>query len=227
MEFHRAGIGAVLCVLGNGISEETADRVAALDRAVRTRMPQGVTGTVPSYTSLLVTYDPLRTGYRAVVHALRMLAKGGESGKPVPGRLFELPVCYGGSFGPDLARVAGHAGLSGEEVVRLHSGREYRIYMLGFLPGFPYLGGMEERLATPRLERPRVRIPAGSVGIGGSQTGVYPIDSPGGWQLIGRTPLRLFDPVRPLPWKAGDRIRFRPVSEEEYLETEGSECLFL
>ncbi len=132
----------------------------------------------------------------------------------------EIPVCYGGSFGPDLSFVAEHGKITEEEVIRIHSSRDYRIYMLGFLPGFPYLGGMDERIFTPRLNSPRTRIPAGSVGIGGEQTGIYPMDSPGGWQLIGRTPYRLFKPeqVRKPLYEAGDSIRFVPINQEEYKE---------
>ena len=134
------------------------------------------------------------------------------------GRLVTIPVCYGGDFGPDLPFVAQHAGLTEEEVIALHAGREYQIYMLGFLPGFPYLGGLDERLFTPRLGTPRTAIPAGAVGIGGEQTGIYPIASPGGWQLIGRTPLKLFDPASgTLPYAAGDRIRFTPITAAEFV----------
>jgi KipI family sensor histidine kinase inhibitor len=132
----------------------------------------------------------------------------------------EIPVCYGGEYGPDLERIAAHAGLSTSEVIRIHSGRDYLIYMMGFLPGFCYLGGLDERIHTPRLSSPRLRIPAGSVGIGGSQTGIYPMDSPGGWQLMGMTPVKTYDPARetPILVEAGDYIRFVPVSEAEYFD---------
>ena len=126
-----------------------------------------------------------------------------------------IPVCYGGT-GPDLAFVAKHTGLTEAEVIRRHTGRDYRIYMLGFLPGFPYLGGLDPGLFTPRLQNPRTAIPAGSVGIGGEQTGIYPVASPGGWQLIGRTPLDLFDPERPPRYAAGDRIRFTAITAEQF-----------
>ena len=134
------------------------------------------------------------------------------------GRLVEVPVCYGGDYGPDLAFVAQHAGLTEQQVIDIHCGRDYRIFMLGFLPGFPYLGGMDERIVCPRLQTPRTKIPAGAVGIGGKQTGIYPLASPGGWQLIGRTPLRLFDSAGggKLPYAAGDRIRFVPISPEKF-----------
>ena len=131
-------------------------------------------------------------------------------------RIVVIPVCYGGEFGPDLPTVAHHAGMSEQDVINLHSAHDYLIDMLGFLPGFAYLGGLDPRLHTPRLSVPRTEIPAGSVGIGGKQTGVYPMESPGGWQLIGRTPLTLFAPGEPLPSAAGDRIRFVPIDEGEF-----------
>jgi inhibitor of KinA len=139
----------------------------------------------------------------------------------------EIPVCYGGAFGPDLEDVARHNGLTPEEVVRIHSGTEYFTYMLGFLPGFPYLGGMSERIATPRKQTPRLRVPAGSVGIAGSQTGIYPLESPGGWQLIGRTPLALFRPEDdpPVLVKPGDRVRFHPISEREFRRLEAEQAI--
>ena len=134
----------------------------------------------------------------------------------------EIPVCYGGVFGPDIENVAKLAGLTVEEVIKIHSQEDYLIYMLGFLPGFTYLGGLDERIHTPRLANPRIKIPAGSVGIGGSQTGIYPLDSPGGWQLIGKTPVKTYDPLRepPILFEAGQYIRFVPVTEDEYYKIE-------
>ena len=135
-----------------------------------------------------------------------------------PSDVLEIPVLYGGEAGPDLEFVAQHAGKTPEEVIRIHSAPEYLIYMLGFTPGFTYLGGMSEEIAAPRLTAPRVKIPAGSVGIAGAQTGVYPIDSPGGWQLIGRTPVRMYDPDRETPIlpQAGQYIHFYPIDQAEY-----------
>ena len=133
-----------------------------------------------------------------------------------------LLVCYGGEFGEDIAFVASHAGLTEQEVIDIHTGRDYLIFMLGFLPGFAYLGDMDKRLHTPRLSNPRTSIPAGSVGIGGEQTGIYPLASPGGWQLIGRTPVKPYDPTRaePILYRAGDYIRFFAVDEQEYRRIE-------
>lgn len=135
---------------------------------------------------------------------------------------FNIPVCYGGEFGEDIAFVASHAGLTEQEVIDIHTGRDYLIFMLGFLPGFAYLGDMDKRLHTPRLSNPRTSIPAGSVGIGGEQTGIYPLASPGGWQLIGRTPVKPYDPTRadPILYRAGDYIRFFAVDEQEYRRIE-------
>lgn len=200
------------------IAQSVGAAVAALNARVAAAAIPGVVETVPAFATLLIFYDPLVTEYDAVAAAVQKLAQApGSDTAAEEGRLVEIPVCYGGTFGPDLPFVAEHAGLTEKEVIELHAGREYRIYMLGFLPGFPYLGGLDERLFTPRLASPRTAIPAGSVGIGGEQTGVYPIASPGGWQLIGRTPLKLFDPsVGRLPYAAGDRIRFCPITQGEF-----------
>lgn len=200
------------------IAQSVGAAVAALNTRVAAAAIPGVVETVPAFASLLIFYDPLVTEYDSVADAVQKLAQApGSDTAAGEGRLVEIPVCYGGTFGPDLPFVAEHAGLTEKEVIELHAGREYRIYMLGFLPGFPYLGGLDERLFTPRLASPRTAIPAGSVGIGGEQTGVYPIASPGGWQLIGRTPLKLFDPAAgALPYAAGDRIRFKPITREAF-----------
>jgi len=135
-----------------------------------------------------------------------------------PPRIVEIPVSYGGVHGPDIGVVAKHSGLGPDEVIAIHSGTDYPIYMIGFTPGFCYLGGLDAQIATPRRETPRTHLPGGSVGIAECQTGVYPVDSPGGWQIIGRTPLRLFAPEREMPflYEAGDRIRFVPISEEAF-----------
>ena len=217
MRLKPVGVDGLLAVLGEDISEETGARVAALDRALRAAALPGVTETVPAYASLLIRFDPFAVDYDDLRAAVERIESGLDAAETADGRIVELPVCYGGEYGPDLAFVAEHAGMTEDEVIRLHSGRDYRIYMLGFLPGFPYLGGLDSRLHTPRLDNPRTRIPAGSVGIGGAQTGVYPMESPGGWRLIGRTPVPLDDAAR-LPYRAGDRIRFVPVTEEEYAD---------
>ncbi|WP_010531691.1 5-oxoprolinase subunit PxpB [Lentibacillus jeotgali] len=173
---------------------------------------------VPSFDSVTVYYSPYHMSYETIRNMLLELASGdmllGEDTK----MLVKIPVFYGGSAGPDLEKVAKKSGLSVNEVIEKHSGVDYLIYMIGFLPGFPYLGGLPKELATPRLDNPRSSVPAGSVGIAGSQTGAYPLASPGGWNLIGQTPVKLFDPDRDAPflYQAGDKIRFVPVSESDY-----------
>ena len=215
MRLKPVGVDGILAVLGEEISESTGARVTALNEALRRETPEGLLETVPAYASLLVRFDPFAADWDELAATLIRLEKGLQESSAGAGRTVELPVCYGGEFGEDLSFVAKNAGLTEDEVIRLHSGRDYRVYMLGFLPGFPYLGGLDPRLETPRLETPRTLIPAGSVGIGGRQTGVYPLASPGGWRLIGRTPVPLDDGER-LPYAAGDRIRFVPISPDEF-----------
>ena len=174
---------------------------------------------VPTYRSLLINYDPLTLPPDELEERVRVLTQDLDETATGASRVVELPTVYGHDHGPDLGHVAEHSGLTEEEVIALHSGTNYLVYMMGFTPGFTYLGGMSEKIATPRLQTPRTAIPAGSVGIAERQTGVYPIESPGGWQLIGRTPVQLFDPSKqpPVIAEPGDYIRFVPVSPEEYL----------
>jgi len=179
---------------------------------------------VPAFASVAVHYEPAKVPgengspyerfSRAVRHALEHLAMDDHTVH----RAVEIPVCYGGEYGPDLEEVARQHGLSVADVISLHSGATYRVYMLGFAPGFAYLGGLPDAIATPRRPEPRTSVPAGSVGIGGSQTGVYPLALPGGWQLIGRTPIRLFDASRESPTllAVGDTVTFRPISPAEF-----------
>jgi KipI family sensor histidine kinase inhibitor len=171
-----------------------------------------------------VYYDPAKLSYRRLERELAKRSRSLSSAAPRCGRTIEIPVRYGGDYGEDLSYVARYCGLSEAEVIARHSGRDYRIYMLGFLPGFAYLGGMDPSLATPRLDTPRKAIPAGSVGIGGEQTGIYPLTSPGGWRLIGRTPLKPYDPRRepPILYRAGDFVRFRSVDNDEFEDIRAS-----
>ncbi len=208
MEIHRAGDRSLLVSFGAEISPATHQRVLRLFR--RLTGMRGVVNLHPAYASVLVDFDPLRTGAAEMERVLREAAEA-TGAAPLPeARTVEVPVRYGGEDGPDLDEVARLAGLTAEEVVALHCGAEYLVYFLGFSPGFPYLGGMPEALATPRLATPRRRVPAGSVAIGGRQTGIYPVASPGGWRIIGRTPLELFraDRERPALLAMGDRVRF-------------------
>jgi KipI family sensor histidine kinase inhibitor len=171
---------------------------------------RGVTNVHPAYASILIDFDPRKIRHRDIERAAaELFAQAASAPLPEP-RTVEIPVAYGGADGPDLDAVAALTGHTPDEVVALHSGAEYLVYFLGFSPGFPYLGGLPESIAAPRLETPRRRVPAGSVAIGGQQTGVYPIASPGGWRIIGRTPLRLFDPGAdpPVLLRMGDHVRF-------------------
>ena len=217
-----AGDRAILVQLGNAIDEAVNDKVRALYRAVLAAADPAVIEAVPAYTTLLVHYRPELRNFAEMKALLTDLAaKAAADGTAEAGRrTLVVPVCYGLHFGPDIWEMEEKLGLSRQEIIDLHSGRDYRIYMMGFLPGFVYLGGMDERLAYPRLKKPRLRIEAGAVGIAGSQTGIYPSVSPGGWRIIGSTPLLLFDPARDpaVPVSAGDAIRFRPISVDEWYE---------
>ena len=197
-------------------------RIAAIVKLIRAQQISGIIDMIPTYCSLLINYNPQAISYKELHHRIESIVKMDTKTESITKKVYEIPTCYGGKYGPDLKNIAEHAGLSEEEVIRIHSSSDYLIYMLGFLPGFTYLGGLDERIHTPRLANPRVLIPAGSVGIGGSQTGIYPVDSPGGWQLMGMTPVKTYDPNRaePILVQAGDYIRFVPVSEEEYLAIE-------
>jgi KipI family sensor histidine kinase inhibitor len=216
--FLIAGDSALVVEFGDEISEEVNRKVHTLADVLRKRSLLGLGELVPTYRSLLIHYDPLCLSC-GEVKATVSEALQEAGGKPtLELRVVEVPVVYGGEFGLDIQFVAEQNGLSVEEVIALHSGADYTVYMLGFSPGFAYLGGLPEVLATPRLPTPRKLVPAGSVGIAGAQTGIYPIATPGGWRLIGRTPLRLFDPAQepPVLLRPGDRLRFVPISGEEF-----------
>ena len=212
LRIRPVGDAAVTAELGDVVDPVLNARVRALDRALAARPFAGFVEAVPTHRSLLVCFDPSRVSFAAVAAALAELETHAE-GDDAPSRLHEIGVRYGGLEGPDLETVARRAGLTAAEVVALHSRREYTAFMLGFLPGFAYLGLLPEALDTPRLETPRVRVPAGSVAVAGRLTGVYPAAVPGGWNLIGRAERRLFDPYANPPSliRAGDRVRFVSV----------------
>ena len=220
--FLPAGDRALCVELGDSISEATNRRVHGLSRELGRLGLCGVLEVVPTYRSLMVYYDPLSISYADLTSRLREIEGSLGEGEAVASKLVEIPTLYGGGYGPDLGAVAEHNGISEEEVIGIHSGADYLIYMMGFLPGFPYLGGMSERIATPRLVTPRASIPAGSVAIAERQTGIYPVESPGGWRIIGRTPISLFDPGRepPVELEPGDYLRFVSVHESEYADVQ-------
>ena len=215
---HIAGDSALNLQFAQEISPETSTMIRVAAENLAEHHIPGITETVPTFCSLMVCYDPLIIGYDELVKYLTFTLQDIGIPRKQKRRIVEIPVCYGGEFGPDLPNVAKHAGISEQEVIKLHTQSDYLIDMLGFMPGFAYLGGLDNRIHTPRLDIPRTRIPAGSVGIGGAQTGIYPLESPGGWQLIGRSPIRPYDPLRkePILYEAGDYLRFVSISEEEY-----------
>ena len=221
VRFLLTGDTSLSAEFGNEISEEINAQIRAFTIALENGGIPGIVELVPTYRSCMIHYDPGVISYKALTKRLEAMLDRLDSIAIPPSDVLEVPVLYGGEeMGPDLAFVAEHAGISEQEVVDIHTSTEYLIYMLGFTPGFTYLGGMSDKLETPRLKQPRVKIPAGSVGIAGKQTGVYPIDSPGGWQLIGRTPVKMYDPNRETPIlpKAGQYIKFRAIDRAEYDE---------
>ena len=212
------GDSSVLIVFGDTISTEINQRISATVKLIKEQRIEGIVDMIPAFASLLINYNPLVINYDTIRRRLERILRMDTRAEAAAKRVFEIPVCYGGEFGPDLGDIAENAGLTPEEVVEIHTSRDYLIYMLGFLPGFCYLGGLDERIHTPRLSSPRLRIPAGSVGIGGSQTGIYPMDSPGGGRLMGMTPVKTYDPQRetPILVQAGEYIRFVRIDEAEY-----------
>jgi len=220
VRFLSAGEQGLVIEFGSTIDFGINSRVHQTAQLLKEKLTCEIIEVVPTYRSLMVYFNPLyikRDDLIRKVEELLIIAAT-EAKEQGNGKVVDIPVCYGGEYGPDIAFVAQHNGLSEEEVIQIHTSIPYPVYMLGFTPGFPYLGGMSERIATPRLEKPRTRIPAGSVGIAGSQTGLYPIESPGGWQLIGRTPVKAFnlDSAKPFLFEAGDYLRFVAISPEEY-----------
>ncbi|MBS7538942.1 5-oxoprolinase subunit PxpB [Ancylobacter lacus] len=215
--FLPVGDTAFAIEFGARIDPELNARVHRVAALIAAAPPAGVTETVPTFRSLLVHYDPRRGSAAAIQQALATLDLGEETAAG-PARVWVLPTLYGGSAGPDLADTAAALGLPPEEVVARHAAGTYRVYMQGFLPGFAYLGDLDPRLDLPRLATPRVRVPPGSVAIAQRMTGVYPLESPGGWRLIGNTPVRFFDAARTPPtlFSPGDGVRFAPVGPEEH-----------
>jgi len=215
-----------MITLGDAIDESTNRRVRAISALLDERALPCILDQVPAFASLAVHYDPAlvegsdddESPYERLVRILEDALATIHEDELRPARVVEIPVCYGGDLGPDLDDVARQHNIGTGEVVRIHSSGEYLVYMVGFMPGFAYLGGLAAELVTPRRSSPRTAVPAGAVGIGGQQTGVYPLVSPGGWNLIGRTPLRMFDATRENAslLETGDRVRFVPISRKDF-----------
>ena len=221
MQLTPLGDSAFVLVCGDEPDDSTLVRVGAVAEALRHAALPGVLDVVPAFANVTVHYDVARTGpYSAFEARVVELARNAEEATvtaPKP-RTIDVPVCYGGEFGPDLQAIAERAHLRIDQAIELHTSVTYRVHAVGFVPGFAYLGGLPGKLHTPRRATPRARVAAGSVGIGGAQTGIYPYVTPGGWNLIGRTPLAMFDIARrePALLRAGDRVRFRAIDNEEF-----------
>ncbi|WP_054948780.1 5-oxoprolinase subunit PxpB [Numidum massiliense] len=205
---------------GHTISEETNAIIRAMSALLETEKISGVVEWVSTYTSLSLYYDPYTLTYSELCNIMHQLCQRLAHAEQPPALIIDIPTCYGGDMGPDLPAVAQHNSLDEQTVIDIHAGTLYFVYMIGFTPGFPYLGGMSRDIATPRLANPRTDVPAGSVGIAGEQTGIYSLASPGGWRIVGRTPLKLFDAGRtpPMLLKAGNYLRFIPISTSEFAD---------
>ncbi|PSL40264.1 inhibitor of KinA [Planomicrobium soli] len=216
--FSPLGDHSIIIEIGQEISEEVQNQVRTISQLLEKKQPRWLLEIIPAFTTIAVFYTPTVASYATVEAELKELLQQPEEVAASETRTVEIPVCYGGEFGPDLEFVAEHNGLTPEEVIDIHTSGSYSVHMIGFAPGFPFIGGMSEKIAAPRRDSPRLRIPERTVGIAGKQTGVYPIETPGGWQLIGRTPIRLFRPDQEVPslLRAGDKIIFKKITESEY-----------
>ncbi len=218
MKILPCGDSAVTVELADNISPESGDKVREFCTKLNAANIKGIGECIPTFRSVTVTYDPTVLNYAKLTKKIESAMKKQGSASTNAVRVFVIPVCYDDEFALDIDSVMEHTKLTRDEIIARHTSTDYPIYMLGFLPGFPYLGGLDASLATPRLDSPRKEIPQGAVGIGGEQTGIYPLVSPGGWRLIGRTPFKVYDPNRakPVLYAAGDCIRFKAIDRAEY-----------
>lgn len=214
----RASDHSLLATFGGDIQPRFRPEVGSLVRSLLRERPAFIRDLHPAYDSVLVDFDPLSGSLQEVERIMRAAIERMDVERPAPAREIDIPVCYGGVLGPDLADVARHAGFTQEEAIRAHAGATYHVAFVGFAPGFAYLTGMPPHLTIPRLATPRTSVPAGSVAIGGGQTGIYSLATPGGWRIIGRTPLRTFRPEidPPTPFEIGDAVRFNRISPEDF-----------
>jgi KipI family sensor histidine kinase inhibitor len=218
--FRLMGDRGLLLEFGDEISSEVNEKVRRMTLAIQAESVEGIVEIVPTYRSLLILHNPLILSFVDLKKRLERIEKGLQQTPFPEPKLTRIPALYGGSYGPDLEEVAKYHQISPEEVIQLHCSKPYFIYMIGFMPGFPYMGELPEALITPRLKTPRLSVPAGSVAIAQRQTGIYPMESPGGWQIIGQTPVKLFNPEREPPalLQMGDHVQFFPISEKEFKE---------
>ena len=223
MELHSAGENALMLYLGQDTSAQVSARVQSATLAVEASLGDDLVDLVPSYASLLIIYNPMTTDHLSVAHRVHECLDNLDEGMVTDGEEVVLPVYYHPEAGEDLEALADRAAMSIDEVIALHSGSEYRVYAIGFAPGFAYLGQVDERIAAPRLATPRQKVPRGAVAIADRQTAVYPAASPGGWNLIGRCPQRMFDPEASptMPVSVGDRVRFEPIDRSRFLALGG------
>jgi len=213
-----AGDSAIVVEFEERIDPAVNARAISLAEAIEGEALAGVRDVVPTYRSVAIYFDPLRTDYDRLLTGVHEHARAAPSAGVAAVPPIRIPVCYGGDFGPDLPAVAKFAQMSEDEVIRIHTESVYRVFMLGFVPGFAYMGIVDTRIGAPRHPTPRVRVPSGAVGIAGVQTGIYPAETPGGWQLIGRTPAKPFDAARADPFllRAGDAVQFYVIDRDEY-----------
>lgn len=218
MNIHQYTEDSITLEFEDVIDPETNRLIVNLNQEIIGKEIEGYVESVISFTKLVIYFNSLTLDKEHLIEEIESIDLEEMLARPLPSNIIEIPVCYEGKYGPDLDLFEEN-GLSPQEVIDLHANKEYLVYMLGFMPGFVYLGGLDQRLFKDRLNNPRTHIPAGSVGIGGKQTGVYPFDSPGGWNLLGRTPVKLYDTRRgdqTILYQPGDKIIFKPISEEEY-----------
>ncbi len=226
VKFLRCADSAITVEFSQMISEDVNKKIRFLEENIEKEGIPGVTDTIPAFCSITICFNPLLIKRATLEKRISKILDSYSPSQSSRRRIFYIPVCYCEEYSPDMDDVCHLTGLTREQVIEIHTSRDYLIYMLGFLPGFAYLGGMDERIEAPRLDTPRTLIPAGAVGIGGKQTGIYPLASPGGWRLIGRTPIAVYDAEReePILYKAGDYIRFYPITLKEFEEISNDPC---